>query len=40
VKTSLDPEKGIESTENDKNIPLHLKFLRKVYVCAFATLKL
>jgi len=38
VKTSLDPEDSIESIENDKNIPLHLK-LRKIHICAFALLK-
>jgi len=39
VKTSLDPENKVESIENDKNIPLHSKFLRKIHFCAFAVLK-
>jgi len=39
VKTSLDPEDSIESIENDKNIYLHLKVLKKIPICAFAVLK-
>jgi len=38
VKTSLDPWDSKESNENDKNIPLHVKFLKKIHVCAFAVL--
>ena len=39
MKTSLDPDGGIESIENDKDMPVHLKFLRKILICAFAVLK-
>jgi len=39
VKTSLDPRDNKESNENDKNTPLHLTFLRKNHICAFAVLK-
>ena len=38
VKTSLDPWDNKESNENDKNIPLHVKFLKKIHVCVFAVL--
>jgi len=37
-KTFLDAENSKESNEFDKNIPLHLKFLRKIYICIFAVL--
>jgi len=39
VKTSLDPEDSIELIDNDKKMPLHLNFLRKIHICAFAVLK-
>jgi len=39
VKTSLDPRDSKKSNENDKNGPLHLNFLRKIHICAFAVLK-
>ena len=38
VETSLDLGDRNVSNENDKNIPLHLTFLRKIYICAFAVL--
>jgi len=38
VKTSLDARDSEESNGNDKNIPLHLKFLRKIHIYAFAIL--
>ena len=34
VKTSLDLWDSKESHVNDKNMPLRLKFLRKIYICA------
>jgi len=36
VKTSLDARDSKESNELDKNIPLFLKYLRKIYMCAFS----
>jgi len=38
VKTSLDARDSKESNENDKNIPSHLKLLKKIHICAFAVL--
>jgi len=38
VKTPLDPRDNKESNENNKNIPLHLKFFRKIFICAVAVL--
>jgi len=35
VKIHLDAGDTKESNKHDKNIPLHLKFLRKIHVCAF-----
>ena len=39
MKTSLDPEDSIELIENNQKIPLLLKFLRKIHICALALLK-
>jgi len=38
VKTSLDAEDSTESHERDKNVLLHLKFLRRIHIYAFAIL--
>jgi len=38
VKTSLDAGIIKESNELDHIIPLHLKCLRKIHICAFAVL--
>jgi len=38
VKTSLDARDSDQSNEHDKNISLHLKFLKKIHICAFALL--
>jgi len=38
MKTSLSSRDSTESNAKDKNIPLHLKFLRKIHICAFAVL--
>jgi len=38
VKTSLNAGDKKESNENDKHIPLHLKYLSKIHICAFAVL--
>jgi len=38
VKTSLDAEDSTESNERDKNVLLHLKFLRRIHIYAFAIL--
>jgi len=35
----MDPRDSKESNENDKNIPLHLTFLRKISICTFPVLK-
>jgi len=39
MKTSLDAKDSIESIWNDKSMPLHLTFLRKIHVCEVAVLK-
>jgi len=39
VKTSLDPRDSKDSNENDTNLPFHLKFVKKILICAFAALK-
>ena len=38
VKTSLDAENTKESNERYKNIPLQLKFWKKIHICAFSAL--
>ena len=38
MKTYLSSRDSTESNAKDKNIPLHLKFLRKIHICAFAVL--
>ena len=38
LKTSLDSDDSKESNELDKNVPLHLTFLRKIHICIFAIL--
>jgi len=38
MATSQDLRDSKESNENDKYIPVHLTFLRKIQICAFAVL--
>ena len=38
AKTSMDAGDSMDSNEIDKNIPSHLKVLRKMRICAFALL--
>jgi len=38
MKTSLNARGNTESNQNDKNVPLRLKLLVKIYICAFAVL--